>query len=180
MSSEETWKLNEQRKLPQQRIERRSWDTVSPETPFPPSKKQTFQPQKLNQESKYRNFLWGARGLCSILGSPTPGSFKGEMRTLNSHLWKPRGDCVQEKHETLGTRELRLKRLTHRHTCPGTQHKTISLKSTYTIGEETNLLFLKYLPVRQETVGTLFRDRDTGRYNFYNQSMQVRPVLLLW
>lgn len=65
--------------------------------PFPLSKKQTFQPQKLNQEiSKYRNFLWGARGLCSILGSPTPGSFKGEMRTLNSHLWKPGGTVFKK------------------------------------------------------------------------------------
>lgn len=101
ISSEETWKLIEQRESPQQRIERRSWDTVSSETPSPQARNKHFSPRNLQsrETSKYRNFLWAARALCSILGSPTLGSFRGEIRPQNSHLWKPVGTVFKKSME---------------------------------------------------------------------------------
>lgn len=88
-------------------------------------------------------------------------SCKGETSPQNTWLWKP-VQIIFRKTITGGNGEATLKGLTYRLTGPGTQHKNTSLKNSYTSVKETHLLILKCLSERQETVGTLSRNVDTG------------------
>lgn len=143
---------------------RRGRDMVSPR-----GKKKTPQQQwsTIGKGYKGMDLLPEERGIWAPHQVPQPLSLAQERYAPKTPgiVHQTDREYAQKNYRTAGNGKSALKNLVHRLTQPENQHKNIRLNSAWTVGEGYTLT-LKQLPEREESVGMLPKDWDTGRHNF--------------